>query len=86
VNKIRVRPMVPWPGKHVVGVRETPHIGSPGRPQDVWLILGPPVSPDRGWDCGTDVVWPVLEVENALPEFVLLGTPYVCRHQIQAGD
>src|SRR5438128_2158718 len=84
--RLRVRPMVPWPGDHAPTMRHITTSGAlPAAPTDVWLILGKPVTPDRKWTCGTDVVWPVLEVENA-PGFQMLDVAYVCRHQIIAGD
>ena len=45
------------------------------------LLLGKPCEPSHVWTCGTDVVWPVLELDG-----VPVARVFVCRHQIVAGD
>ena len=50
------------------------------------LGLGKPVAPRASWNCGTDVVWPVYEINGKLIEPENGRLPYVCRHQIVAGD
>jgi hypothetical protein len=78
--------MVPWP-HHGKKLRRAGYVGSAGKPQDVeWLVLGTPVKAMSGWECGTDVVWPVLGIDPNPPGFEMLEQAYVCRHQIIAGD
>jgi hypothetical protein len=63
---------------------------APSRPfrptEKIITELGSPVEPiGARKNCGTDLVWPVLRILK--PEDVTFEeTPYVCRHQIIAGD
>lgn len=47
--------------------------------------IGVPIEPDSGWKCGTDLVWPVLRFIKPT-DIQPVPMPYVCRHQIEAGD
>lgn len=51
------------------------------------VTIGKPSEPDANWICGTDLVWPVLSLDGVeiIPD-VEGDYPYVCRHQIEAGD
>jgi hypothetical protein len=82
--------------RYIMGGKETshvplvPHVPSIGvvnkaAYSETFVWIGTPVKPDASWDCGTDVVWPVLKLEGH-PELELLKTPYVCRHMIEIGD
>lgn len=53
-----------------------------------FLGIGTPVEPAKSWTCGTDLVWPVYEINGQLlePDDTWGIWPYVCRHQIVAGD
>jgi hypothetical protein len=88
-NLIKVPARVPQPGKHA---DLTPHptgklFHTPTIPGQVIFTLGPPHEPHAGWFCGTDVVWPVLEINGVKIQRDEFGRlPYVCRHQIEAGD
>ena len=58
----------------------------PTEPGEVSFELGPPVAPQQGWICGTDLVWPILRV-NGIKVLSENGEhPYLCRHQFEAGD
>ena len=52
------------------------------------ITIGVPAPPKVKWNCGTDVVFPVLDIQLQAPEIERGLYPYgsVCRHQIQAGD
>lgn len=52
------------------------------------IVIGAPVYPQASWACDTDVVWPVLWIEGIgdIKPMEDGGRPYVCRHQIEAGD
>ena len=87
---ITVFAKVPWPGQHMDTTRP-PHslsqqIKKPTKPREVSFEIGPPISPQKEWTCGTDFVWPILRVNGieVLPENGL--RPYLCRHQFEAGD
>jgi hypothetical protein len=89
--KIIVQAAVPWP----VGHNDTNESYSDanverGKPTTEFrrtLTLGAPKEPNAGWICGTDLVWPVLELDGQKIEgdWPRKG-PYVCRHQFEAGD
>lgn len=52
------------------------------------IEVGAPITPAKNWNCGTDMVWPVLD-EKILREtgrIHLKGKIFVCRHQIIVGD
>jgi hypothetical protein len=88
----RVALMVPWPKEHSNHYRcyPTERLGINGPPKtvgDMIVGIGKPREPDLLWNCGTDLVWPVYEL-NGKPLEPLDGNryPHVCRHQIVAGD
>ena len=39
-------------------------IKKPTEPKDVSFEIGPPISPQKEWTCGTDFVWPILRVNG----------------------
>lgn len=82
--RIRVKPVVPWPGNHHA------HIICPPPPPNYekWeLVIGGPESTLGEWACGTDFVWPVIGyVTPDGEENGAENRTYVCRHQIQTGD
>lgn len=50
--------------------------------------IGAPIKPDKNWICGTDVIFPV-EWMQGIGDLHPDSTgelPFVCRHQIEAGD
>ena len=49
------------------------------------IEIGVPTKPHSHWECGTDLVWPVVRVLKPA-DFILYESVYVCRHQIVAGD
>lgn len=76
----------PYPGPHSSSTEiETFNMPSRDILELCRLYLGPPVKPDATWNCGTDVVWPVLDIKNS-PVAIDAINRYVCRHQILAGD
>ena len=87
---IRVEAAVPWPAKHTTfRVSYSNDNVRKGRPTATFrriLTLGPPCPSQPEWICGTDVVWPVLELDGVELEPLNGNRPYVCRHQIVAGD
>lgn len=80
--RIRVKPMVPWPGSHTNSDTRMPNdLGK------IEFIVGAPEEPAAWWNCGTDSVWPVMEIVFPDGSHGLPGIDaYVCRHQIQIGD
>ena len=84
----RVRAARPWV-QHAKRAKAYPIKSIPGgrsANKPVVLGIGAPRDPESVWDCGTDLVWPVLEL-NGIPLEPQNGLmPYVCRHQIVAGD
>lgn len=88
---IRVPAMVPWPDSHKSPPNPHPHspcktLAKPQKIGDLIFGLGRPVAPDSFWICGTDLVWPVHEVNGMVIERFNGRFPYVCRHQFLAGD
>lgn len=88
--KLRVLAMIPWPGRHADYLESHPESKrhpKPTRPGEVLFTIGTPIEPSSKWTCGTDVVWPVYELNGkaVIPD-ELGRLPYVCRHQIVAGD
>jgi hypothetical protein len=86
--RIKVPAMAPWPNGHntTEAKYSATSVGrAPKRIGDKIFTLGPPLTPSRFWICGTDVVWPVFEVDG-IPTDCSEGFPCVCRHQIVAGD
>ena len=60
---ILVRPVIPWPrhgGEHVT---ENTTVYQLPRPE-LLLELDAPVEPTLNWECGTDVIWPVLAIHG----------------------
>jgi len=86
---IRVPAMFPWPnhGSHPAGNRYKPvDLPKPAHAGQRILTIGAPETPDRYWECGTDVVWQVFEIDG-IPTRPPVGFRVcVCRHQIVAGD
>ena len=85
---IRVKAVLPFPTGHNTAGRMARNTGGKvtmDQAREAWLVLGSPLAPDHNWVCGTDVVWPVLQVEG-IPGWQLIDTAHVCRHQIIAGD
>lgn len=81
--RIRVKPMVPWPGGKEHGASSTP----PADFSEYQIVLGKAIKPTYNWRCGTDVVWRVSSLVD--PSGTILLVPKetaVCRHQIQIGD
>jgi hypothetical protein len=81
---------VPWPGRHNNSLLP-PHpatrgMRAPSPRNPVRFGLGSPHPPQNCWTCRTDIVWPVLEINGCHVKPVNGAYPYVCRHQIQAGD
>jgi hypothetical protein len=92
---IRVKATVPWPDHGESSpnttysadrLREKGITGEPSDTYPVVFTLGSPAAPSRIWTCGTDIVWPVLEINGRAIEAVNGTRPYVCRHEIEAGD
>jgi hypothetical protein len=54
-------------------------------PSPVLIEIGKPHKAPSRWQCGTDVVWPVLRIIEP-PGIELVGNEVVCRHEIEAGD
>lgn len=79
--RIQVKPAVPFTKHSTLKSCNSRGINLHG----VTFILGAPIAPSSKWFCGTDVVWPVLEVNGAAINFDP-GKTVVCRHQIQIGD
>ena len=86
--RIRVKAVIPFPKGHTDTPRYARHSGGKAtrkQQRAAWLVLGPPVEPGHRGVCGTDLVWPVLEVEG-IPKWKMIDIAYVCRHQIIIGD
>jgi len=85
---VKVRAAFPWPNNHAGKGRTyiVPKGAGPTQHSRAVFTLGTPKEP-RGWNCGTDVVWPVLQVDwPTKVANIDLENIYVCRHQIEAGD
>lgn len=52
------------------------------------IAVGAPVKPENNWNCGTDMVWPVVDdaILRETGRLHLKGKVFVCRHQIIVGD
>jgi hypothetical protein len=85
---IRVMATCPWPKNHSHAGTHPSGIGQkqPSADNPAFFLVGPPTEPDAHWTCGTDLVWPVYAINTEKVEAFLGRLPYVCRHQIQAGD
>lgn len=52
------------------------------------VLVGAPVKPAENWECGTDLVWPLLDkaILKEAGKGNLIGRIFLCRHQIIVGD
>jgi hypothetical protein len=86
---VRVMCMFPWPGSHA-DINHHPVSTTVKRPKklgEIVFSIGIPVTPSSGWHCGTDLCWPVYEINGKAVVPDNRGRlPYVCRHQFIAGD
>jgi hypothetical protein len=82
---IKVKAKWPWPGRHGLA---PPHQNIPPMPSSQpTFTIGAPCPLNGKWTCGTDVVWPVYEVNGVAIKPDENGSlPGVCRHQIEARD
>ena len=84
----KVLAMVPWPMGHCSGKSHPvcKKLRPISKASATIFVIGAPVEPTKNWTCGTDVVWPVYEMNGKSVEPYEGRLPHVCRHQIVAGD
>jgi hypothetical protein len=82
---VRVRPGGAEHAKLISRVQTAKHNRQWAKDEELWVEIGVPVEPRAAWECGTDLVWPVLRVVKPADLTFESGT-HVCRHEIEAGD
>jgi hypothetical protein len=82
--KVKLTNSATWP-MHGILINGTPETQAANfeKCRNLDVVIGKPEEPLPGaWNCGTDVVFPVLEFRGVR----YAGKEFLCRHQIEAGD